>query len=38
MKGKTSIKGANFEANDKKLVQKVRFIEDSRKKKPQSSR
>ena len=30
MKGKTSIKGANFEANDKKWVQKVRLIEDNR--------
>ena len=30
MKGKTSIKGANFEANDKKWVQKVRLIEKNR--------
>ena len=30
MEGKTSIKGANFEANDEKWVQKVRLIEENR--------
>ena len=29
MEGKTSIKGANFEVNDKKWVPKVRLIEEN---------